>query len=1316
MYSVCMEDRIVKRYNRYRNKYELPSLISIQLDSYQELKDNGIQQVFKDISQISSKDKRYTIHLPDESAFATEHNLSWRLDPPEYSVQECIDKGLTFSCSLIADVLLVDNLTGQEWTSEIYFGELPQMTAYGSFIISGTEKVVITQLTKSPGIYFSCVTDDSDGKSKQHAKIIPDKGTYIEIIPKGDNSVFIQYDRRILIPFTSFLRILSFADDGFGSKPFRECSDEELYDVFGKECGFIAKKYVSASIIAERKLYSETNRENAAEWFFKKNKQKGGPSDIRNYISRRFYDLAAYDLYFTGRRNLNLQLKLSNIIPEEHRTLTVYDAVKAISIVIQCQEMRSVINNDIDHLGNRRTRSCGELILRAFTNGMREMERQAINKLNFILDPKEIKNIGDYLDTSPVQHALNSFFALSELCQFMDQNNPLSELRQKRTVSALGPNGLDRSRAGFDVRDIHHTHYGRLCPVETPEGKNSGLISRLSVYSRRNEYGFLETPYRVVRRKMKFSYETAIGRIPLTDVTDIHGNPLFRAGVRITEKMANIARFKPVGIPEFEVVPYVTDEIIYIDAETEDQYTIAQSTSRLNEYGEFIDRRVKCRRYPDFLTCLPSEIDLLDISPQQATGVSAACIPFLEHDDGHRALMGTNMLSQAVPLLSPEIPLVMTGMERYAALDSAQMLRSSWKGMVTYADSRRISVLTDNNILRQLNLKKYARSNYATCINQKPVVKAGQTIENGDVLADAACTHDGVLALGHNPVVAFLCWNGFNFEDAIVVSEKLIREDKFTSLDIMRFEARTTFTEAGVEEITRDIPRTDPEKLTHLDERGIARIGTMLNGGDIIIGRTSPGRENNEEEEETDEIIRNVFGGKAAKYRDTSIRLPKNMKARVIDVKVFTHEDIPNMDTMTDLIVRVTVAKKRKLEVGDKMSGRHGNKGVVSIIVPEEDMPYMQDGTPVDIVLNPLGVPGRMNVGQILEVWLGWAASRLGMRCEVPVFDSATVHDIEAELARAWIFDQSQKDFRNEAWYMMTRWKRETMVIEDEPYDFSRNTRYYKVLHNPECFNKNEENLILEYTKSVFLLKAYKPIEIKEKIACRWIEEFDLSPEGLFEWQDIPENSPENYSGNTPAIITCLKIWLMLTNYPGALPDDEDELRNIAEFWASHTHEPHPLTGKQWLRDGKTGERFDHPVNVGVMNMIKLHHLAEDKVHARSTGTYSMITQQPLAGKLNKGGQRIGEMEVWALEAYGCAYLLQEMLTIKSDDTEGRKKAGWNMQHGLRVDVSGIPASFYVLVHELMGLGLSLSAHYSDGVIQPIGTEEMSKDDAMLAG
>ena len=554
-----------------------------------------------------------------------------------------------------------------------------------------------------------------------------------------------------------------------------------------------------------------------------------------------------------------------------------------------------------------------------------------------------------------------------------------------------------------------------------------------------------------------------------------------------------------------------------------------------------------------------------------------------------------------------------------------------------------------------------------------------------------------------------MCWEGYNFEDAIAVSEKLIREDKFTSVDIIRFETKASYTEAGLEEITRDIPRTDPKNLAHLDDRGIAKIGTVLKGGDVIIGKVSPRREDDYDDEITDDItLKDIFGEKASKYKDASVRLPKYMKAAVIDVKVFTHENMPDMDTLTEMIVRVTVAKRRKLEPGDKMSGRHGNKGVVAVIVPEEDMPYMEDGTPVDILLNPLGVPGRMNVGQILEVWLGWAAFRFGMSCETPVFDSATVHDIEAELARAWLSDTAEEDFRKEAWDEMISHK---PLVKADKWHFSRNLRLYRVLHSPVCFDISEEELIRKYEEICFNDTCPDPGKRRERIADRWIEKNGLSAEGVFDWNGIPENAPAVYPCNSAAIIVCLKIWLKKNGWPYELPESEDELRLAAGSWSSEIREPLPITGKQWLRDGRTGERFDHPVNVGVMNMIKLHHLVEDKVQARSTGNYSMITQQPLGGKLNNGGQRIGEMEVWALEAYGCANLLQEMLTIKSDDTEGRKKAGWNMQHGLPVNVPGIPASFHVLVHELMGLGLTLSAYYDSGQSMPLGMEGSSSDE-----
>lgn len=1304
-----MENRIVKAYGRYKNILYPTDLIAVQMDSFRELIDNGIQEIFRDISPIRSKDGRYSIYFPDGSRIAAKNKLTWRLQPPEYPIEECIEKRMTYCGTVFTDVLMTDNEQGKVWKTGIYLTDLPFMTPQGSFIISGTEKVVLTQLVKSPGIYYFLTRDELTGKSRQHAKIVPDKGTYIEIYANAGRELFVQYDRRITIPFTAFLRIMSYADDRTGTSPFTDYADSEIFEVFEKECGQAAKAYISATIQVEQKLYRETTAENAAKWFFRRNNQKGDLPEICKYIERRFYDLAVYDLQKTGRKKLNERLGLDDIISRTHRTLTIWDVVKTASSVIRCQESGNFIRDDIDHLGNRRTRSSGEQILRAFTNGMREMERQTAKKLDFIIDSEEVKDIEDYLDAAPVKYALRSFFASSELCQFMDQNNPLAELRQKRTVSALGPNGLDRSRAGFDVRDIHHTHYGRLCPVETPEGKNSGLISRLSIYSRRNEYGFLETPYRVVSRKADFTYESVTGRIPLEDFIDSSGTVIFKGGERITEEKASEAYFTNPEITEFAVIPFVTNKIIWLDAEEEDRYTIAQSTSRLNKFGEFIEKQVKCRRYPDFLTCRPSEIDLFDISPQQAAGISAACIPFLEHDDGHRALMGTNMLSQAVPLLYPEIPLVMTGMERYAAMDSAQLLRSEWNGNIVYADGACIDLRTDIGAVYAMRMKKYQRSNYGTCISQKPVVKTGQTVRKGDVLADAACTKEGILALGHNPVIAFMCWDGYNFEDAIVVSEKLIREDKFTSVDIIRFEAKASYTEAGLEEITRDIPRTDPKNLAHLDDRGIAKIGRVLKGGDVIIGKVSPRRENDFDDEIAEDIsLKDIFGKKAAKYKDSSVRLPKYMKATVIDLKVFTHENMPDMDTLTEMIVRVTVAKKRKLEPGDKMSGRHGNKGVVAVVVPEEDMPYMEDGTPVDILLNPLGVPGRMNVGQILEVWLGWAAYRLGMRCETPVFDSATVHDIEAELARAWLTDEAEENFRKEAWEGMIGTK---PFVRADKWNFSRNTRLYRVLHSPVSFELSEEKLVRKYEEICFEEACPDPIIRREWIADRWIVKNGLSAEGVFDWNGIPENAPAVYPCNSAAIITCLKLWLKKNGWPYELPEGEDELRLAAGSWSSEIKEPLPVTGKQWLRDGRTGERFDHPVNVGVMNMIKLHHLVEDKVQARSTGNYSMITQQPLGGKLNNGGQRIGEMEVWALEAYGCANLLQEMLTIKSDDTEGRKKAGWNMHHGLPVDVPGIPESFHVLVHELMGLGLTLSAFYDSGESSPLGLEESSSDE-----
>ena len=1302
------DERFLKTYNRYRNIMEYPSLIAHQLDSFQDLKDNGIPQVIKEISPIMSDDSRYSIHLPDGSSFAQANGLKLQFESPLHSVQECISNRMTFCTSIIVDVLMRDNIENKTWSSKMYFGELPQMTQYGSFVINGTEKVVITQLVKSPGIYFSAEEDPDTGFISQHAKIVPEKGPHVDFYLKEDNSVWVLFDRKINVPATTFLKMFTFVNDGIDDKPLKACTPDELLILFDKELGFDSLDYVQHTLDAEIELYPDLSPESAAKYIWKKKHPTGDPSI--NYIcsrfSHQFSNLAAYDLKPMGRKKLNERLSLKGKVPQTFRNLTLWDIVSTIREVILRQKSGSFVTDDIDHFANRRTRSCGELILREFTKGMRLMEINAKNRMKFLL-PNEITGVESVLDPNPVNNTIHSFFATSQLCQFMDQNNPLSEIRHKRTISALGPGGLDRSRAGFDVRDIHHTHYGRVCPVETPEGKNSGLVNRYSVYAKRNRYGLIETPYRIVRKSVKATEKELIGRIPLTDVLDKNNQTVFTKGERITKSTAGLVDFSRIDKnKDIPVKAFVTEKIIYIDAEKENPYTIALSTARLNEYGEFVEERINCRHFPEFLSSDPQNIDLLDISPQQSVGVSAGCIPFLEHDDGHRALMGTNMQAQAVPLLYPENPFVITGMERYAALDSNQMLRSPIDGTVTHAEGDHIDIITDKLSMQRFLLRKYQETNHETCVNQTPYVHTGDKVKKGDVLADAICTHGGMTALGHNPVIAFLTWDGNNFEDAIIVSEKIISEDKYTSLDIMPFEARACYTtDAGVEEITKDIPYVKEENLKHLDERGIAKIGTLLKGGDIIIGKVAPRRIDDYDELESPEeaLAVALLGKSAIRVKDKSVRMPAKMEGRVIDVKVFTHDENPNLPPDVDKLVRVTVAKRRKMEIGDKMSGRHGNKGVVSRIVPVEDMPYMEDGTPVDILLNPLGVPGRMNVGQILEVWLGWAAYRLGLRCETPVFDSATVHDIEAELARAWIFDAAWSELHDEAWEESVREKAD--YLKKHPYgnspfsDIFENTRLGELENSPIRFKETDEDIVLEYLSNVSGLErsaidAMSVRERKEIAAKRWIESFGLSADGVFLWENIPENSPENYPANSIAIEICLKVWLLRNGYNEPLPDTEEELRDISESFSKTVTDPMPITGKQYLYDGRTGERYDHPSNVGIMNMIKLHHLVEDKVQGRSTATYSMITQQPLGGKAKRGGQRMGEMEIWALQGHGAASLLQEMLTIKSDDVDGRRIANWRMQRGLPIENISAPGSFNVLVHEMMSLCLNIFINY----------------------
>ena len=1325
------DDRLLKTYNRYRNIMEYPSLITHQLDSFQDLKDNGIPRVLREVSPILSDDSRFAIYFPDRSEFTRKHELEFRFDPPSSSVYECIENGTTYAVSMIVDVLMKDNITGKIWKSRMYFGELPQMTQYGSFVINGTEKVVITQLVKSPGVYFNAETgtvrqlcpeminkkspfyNDSVDPEKeftsQHVKIVPEKGPHIDIYTRIDNSIFVEFDRETKVPLTTFLRMFSMLDDKTKGNPVSG-DTSTMMSSLDRETSLDSSVYLIPTVDAEKCLYDELTPENAAAWMWK-NRHPTGDPDI-NYIRNRFEwqltNLAAYDFQKVGRNKLNKRLMLDGIVPETQRNLTGYDLLRAVKELILCQSNGRYISDDIDHFANRRTRSAGELILREFAAGVREMEVNTKNKLKFML-PSEILSVEHILDPAPVNRSVHRFFATSQLCQFMDQNNPLAEIRHKRTISALGPGGLDRSRAGFDVRDIHHTHYGRVCPVETPEGKNSGLVNRYSVYAKRNQYGFLETPYRIVKKTVKLEYTELLNRVPTSDVIDEQGNIIFTKDQRITKSLLDNTDLKRLKKQDIPVRAFVTDQVIYIDAEKENPYTIALSTARLNEYNEFMEERINCRHFPEFLSSEPQSIDLLDISPQQSVGVSAGCIPFLEHDDGHRALMGTNMQAQAVPLLYPERPWVITGMERYAALDSNQMLRTPVEGTVIHAEGDHIDIVSKYNTLYRFPLRKYRKTNQLTCVNQAPFVETGDTVEKGDVIADAICTEGGMTALGHNPVIAFLTWDGNNFEDAIIVSEKLIKEDRYTSLDILQYEATAGYTsDAGIEEITKDIPNVKEENLEHLDDRGIAKIGTLLKGGDIIIGKVVPKRIDDYDEQNRPEegLIAALFGKAANKVKDRSVRLPQGMTARVIDVKVFTHEENPDLPPDVDMLVRVTVAKRRKIEIGDKMSGRHGNKGVVSRIVPVEDMPYTEDGTPVDILLNPLGVPGRMNVGQILEVWLGWAAYRLGMRCETPVFDSATVHDIEAELARAWIYDKAWEDLRNETWDTVTqekalRLKKQTFV-DDRYHDIFSNTLLGRIEESALRFDTNEDRIVLDYLSRVTNIDAEKIYgmtvrERKEAAAVRWIKSYGFSPDGVFQWDNVPENTPENNPADSAAIEICLKIWMLREGYKKNIPDGEEALRSLGEVIAKTSKDPLPITGKQYLTDGRTGEKYDHPSNVGVMNMIKLHHLVEDKVQGRSTATYSMITQQPLGGKAKNGGQRIGEMEVWALQGHGAAELLQEMLTIKSDDVDGRRIANWMMQRGLSITGTSAPGSFNVLVHELMSLCLNIYIDYRNG-------------------
>lgn len=1260
-------------------KLELPNLIEVQLDSFERLKREGLGDLFHEISPIESYNKGMKLYFPSRSPEAEEWGLSYWFGEPKHSIEECVERDLTYSSPLYISVLLAGPDVPEPIKQDIFLGDFPEMTDKGTFIINGTERVVVSQLIRSPGVYFEAPVDRSTGRALAMAKLIPDRGAWMEFETRKSDYIILKFNRKRTVPITVFLRALAAVDDGNGNAVLTTGTDEEILSLFQEVDNNPERMFIASTLRQEPEWDLSTGNtiaEAALIEFFRR-MRPGDPATLENarqFLEEQLFDQRHYDLERVGRYKLNQKLDLD--VPIPHRTVTKLDIVRLLRRMIQ-------INNgveppdDIDHLGNRRVKTVGELIQNKLRIGLRRMERVIKERMS-IRDQEQLSPV-TLINIRPVVAALREFFGSSQLSQFMDQTNPLAELRHKRTLSALGPGGLRRERAGFDVRDVHHSHYGRICPIETPEGPNIGLIGRLASFSRVNEYGFIETPYRKVIKSLPCNDPHLVGRAVREDLKDPKsGEVIVKAGERINENA--LKKIAKLG-HDIAVVPFVSDRIDYLSADAEDKYVIAQANAPLTEHNEFVRERISSRYHSGFVFSTPDNVNYMDVAPHQVVGISAALIPFLEHDDANRALMGSNMQAQAVPLVRPEIPLVSTGMEYYAALDSGQVIIAEEDGEVTSVTGRSI-VVRQKDGLRVYQLRKYQRSNQSTCIDQRPAVVKGQIVKKGDIIADSSSTDNGQLALGQNVVVAFISWEGGNFEDAILISERLVQEDRFTSVHIEKYEVEARDTKLGPEEITRDIPNVGDDAIKDLDENGIIRIGAEVGPNDILVGKITPKGEKELTPEER--LLRAIFGEKSRDVKDTSLRMPHGERGKVVDVKVFTRDDNSDLSAGVDMMVRVSVAQRRKITAGDKMAGRHGNKGVVSKVVPVEDMPFLEDGTPVDIILNPLGVPGRMNIGQVLEVHLGWAAKRLGFRALTPVFDGASEEEIEAELARAWIVDQAWKEAAEAAWEWLKQQEYEPSLIQDDD----------------EVRRLYLENYLGERGYDVYDL--YKVNYARHVTALEWLRSHGIDPETIFYPEDLHPRERQPY--NDRAIAACLRLWLERIGQKERI--DEARLMEVAQAVSLETGIPMPILGKQILRDGKSGLPYDQPVTVGVMTILKLHHLVEDKVHARSTGPYSLVTQQPLGGKAQFGGQRFGEMEVWALEAYGAAYTLQEMLTVKSDDVQGRVNTYEAIVKGEPIEEPSIPASFRVLVKELQSLGLAVEAVNSSGEVVKFGKDE----------
>ncbi len=1276
-----------KSYARISDVLTLPSLIEVQLDSFKWFMSEGLAELFEEVSPIESFNGGMQLWFPSRRVDAA-FGLKYWFEEPKYNIDECVERDMTFAAPLYVKVLLSGTEVPNPVVNDIFLGDFPLMTENGTFIINGTERVVVSQLIRSPGVYFEAEEDRASGRFLAAAKLIPDRGAWMEFETRKSDYITIKFNRKRTVPVTILLRALAAVSDGLPESAIQKGTDEEILSLFADVDTNPDHMYIAATLRQEPTWEPKDKRSVAQEALveFYKRMRPGDPPTLdnaREYLEQQLFDQRRYDLERVGRYKLNQKLSLSEVIPLQHRTITKHDIIRLVGRMIR-------INNgveskdDIDHLGNRRVKTVGELIQNKLRIGIRRAERVIKERMS-IRDQDNVTPL-TLINIRPVVAAVREFFGSSQLSQFMEQTNPLAELTHKRTLSALGPGGLRRERAGFDVRDVHHSHYGRICPIETPEGPNIGLIGRLATYGKVNQFGFIETPYRKVYRALRADDKRLIGRKVREDITDPKSGEVIAAeNEEVTKELAK--RLAKLEMYEIPVVPFVSDEINYLSADAEDRYTVAQATTPLNDKLEFLRARPSCRHAGKFLLATHEQIDYMDVAPRQIVGISAALIPFLEHDDANRALMGSNMQRQAVPLLRPDVPIVSTGMEHQAARDSGQVITADEDGEAISVTGKEVIVQSGNK-KRVYRLRKYNRSNQSTCIDQRPAVVKGQKIKKGEVIADSSSTDHGELALGHDVLVAFLSWEGGNYEDAILISERLMREDKFTSIHIEKYEVEARDTKLGPEEITYDIPNVGEEALKDLDEHGIIRVGAEVGPNDILVGKITPKGEKELTPEE--KLLRAIFGEKAREVKDSSLRLPHGEKGKVVDVKVFTRDEHRDLPAGVDKMVRVSVAQKRKLTEGDKMAGRHGNKGVISKVVPVADMPFLADGTPIDIILNPLGVPGRMNIGQILETHLGWAADRLGFRAVTPVFDGAKEDEIESELARAWLIDRAWKAVADKAWVWITEQGYDAETIEDD--------------------NEVRRLYMDEWLKGASRKYNRDLLATDEKYARRaavreWLRDLGYNPDEILVFEDSPVAVIDRKPLDLRAAEVCLHLWLADRGQPADKLSGE-ELHKHATQVMLDTVIPMPTLGKQVLYDGKNGDRFDQAVTVGIIHMLKLAHLVEDKVHARSTGPYSLVTQQPLGGKAQFGGQRFGEMEVWALEAYGAAHTLQEMLTVKSDDVQGRVKTYESIIKGEPIEEPGIPASFRVLVKELQSLGLVVEALMNSGDVVRFGKDE----------